>query len=629
MVESTLQVDYVKKYNRVKCEDLLKRKFFYVPSFEIYGGVAGLYDYGPLGSQLKSNVEQQWRQHFVLEEDMLEVTCSNLTLDEVLKTSGHVDKFADFMVKDTKTGTCHRADKLIEEHITKVLGKKKDMKQEEKLNLLKLQDDAGSMGPAQLDETIKQLGIKAPDTNNELSEAQPFNLMFETLIGPTGQLKGYLRPETAQGIFINFRRLLEFNNGRMPFAAAQIGLGYRNEIHPKQGLLRVREFTMAEIEHFVDPTNKQHHKFNRVKDMRLPLYSSDNQIQNTRVIIRDLSLGDAVAQQVINNETLAYFMARTYQFLMSVGIKDEAIRFRQHRPDEMAHYAQDCWDAEVETSYGWIEIAGHADRSCFDLTRHSARTKTELVAARYLKEPKPIKLVKHTVNSKEVGKVFKQDSKAIKEYIDEAPEERKQQLLAEMNENNQISIKVNDKDFVLTKDHVTFEVIDKILQEEKYVPSVIEPSFGIGRIVYCIFEHCFKQRAEDAQRTYFTFPPLIAPVKCSILPLMDKPDLNRFVQDIKSMLTRAGVSSKIDDSGQTIGKRYARTDECGIPFAITVDFDTLTEESVTLRDLHTMKQVRMKITDLPSNITQLSYGIKTWDEVLQQYPLFQSGAAAE
>ncbi len=118
-----------------------------------------------------------------------------------------------------------------------------------------------------LDKVIEELKIKAPETNNELSQALPFNLMFETLIGPTGTQKGYLRPETAQGIFINFRRLIEFNNGRMPFAAAQIGLGYRNEIHPKQGLLRVREFTMAEIEHFVDPENKQHHKFHLVKDL--------------------------------------------------------------------------------------------------------------------------------------------------------------------------------------------------------------------------------------------------------------------------------------------------------------------------------------------------------------------------
>lgn len=206
--------------------------------------------------------------------------------------------------------------------------------------------------------------------------------MFETQIGPTGTQKGYLRPETAQGIFINFRRLLEFNNGRMPFAAAQIGLGYRNEIHPKQGLLRVREFTMAEIEHFVDPDHKQHHKFQKVKDLKLPLFSAVNQETVERLVIRDMTLEHAVENKVIDNETLAYFMARTYQFLISVGIHENGIRFRQHRGDEMAHYAKDCWDAEVETSYGWIEIAGHADRSCYDLSRHAKRTKTELVAAR-------------------------------------------------------------------------------------------------------------------------------------------------------------------------------------------------------------------------------------------------------
>ncbi len=145
-----------------------------------------------------------------------------------------------------------------------------------------------------LDKVIEELKIKAPETNNELSQALPFNLMFETLIGPTGTQKGYLRPETAQGIFINFRRLIEFNNGRMPFAAAQIGLGYRNEIHPKQGLLRVREFTMAEIEHFVDPDNKQHHKFHLVKDLQLPLFSAKNQETTEKAMIRDMNLEQAV-----------------------------------------------------------------------------------------------------------------------------------------------------------------------------------------------------------------------------------------------------------------------------------------------------------------------------------------------
>ncbi len=214
----------------------------------------------------------------------------------------------------------------------------------------------------------------------------------------------------------------------------------------------------------------------------------------------------------------------------------------------MAHYAKDCWDAEVETSYGWIEIAGHADRSCYDLTRHAKRTKTELVAARQLKEPVTMKLVKVTTNNKEIGKVFKQDQKPIKEYLEEASEADKMQMLQDLETKNEVVIKLeNGKEVTLTKEFVTFETYEKTVQEEKYVPSVIEPSFGnfqnlnslgIGRIVYCVFEHCFRQREEDAQRTYFVFPPLVAPVKCSILPLLDKPELNNLVQSISKIDTK-------------------------------------------------------------------------------------------
>jgi glycyl-tRNA synthetase len=437
------------------------------------------------------------------------------------------------MVKDLKSGQCHRADKLIEEHVEKLVAKKKDMKQDEKDRLLKISYDAGAYGKDQLNQAIKELNIKAPETGNDLSEALPFNLMFETQIGPTGTQRGFLRPETAQGIFINFRRLIDFNNGRMPFAAAQIGLGFRNEIHPKQGLLRVREFTMAEIEHFVDPDNKDHHKFSRVADLKLPLFSAQNQMTVERRIINDMTLAEAVANKVIDNQTLAYFMARTYLFLQSVGISSEGIRFRQHRSDEMAHYAKDCWDAEVETSYGWIEIAGHADRSCFDLSRHARRTKTELVAARLLPEPKQVKFVKVLPNKKEIGKVFKGDSKPINDVLEEASEEEKLNFMKEFEATGEATLTLpSGKQVKLNKDFVAFELGEKTQHEEKYTPSVIEPSFGIGRIVYCIFEHCFKIRPHEASRTYFTFPPLIAPLKCSILPLIPNPELNNFVQNI-------------------------------------------------------------------------------------------------
>lgn len=186
----------------------------------------------------------------------------------------------------------------------------------------------------------------------------------------------------------------------------------------------------------------------------------------------------------------------------------------------MAHYADDCWDAEVETSYGWIEVAGHSDRSCFDLSRHAEETKVEMVAARPLKEPKMVKFIHLTLDKQKIGKTYKKDSKAICAFLDGLKEEEKAGLMKEMEENQKIKIPVNGADFELSNEFVKFEAKEKKVLEEKFIPSVIEPSYGIGRIVYCVFEHCFKMREADAQRTYFDFPPLIAPIKCTILPLM-------------------------------------------------------------------------------------------------------------
>jgi len=253
------------------------------------------------------------------------------------------------------------------------------------------------MEEKELDEVILKYKIKAPDTNNDLLHAYKFNLMFDTPIGPQGAIKGYLRPETAQGHFVNFRKLLEFNGGKIPFASASIGLGFRNEISPRSGLLRVREFTMAEIEHYVDPLNKNHKKFSLVKDMKLPLWSGKNQKDGSGVI-NDLSLEDAVAQKTIDNQTLAYFLARTYIFLTRIGVSTSGIRFRQHTEKEMAHYASDCWDAEVETSYGWIEVAGHADRTCYDLSAHSKVSGVELCASRLLPKPVLKKVIRAVLN---------------------------------------------------------------------------------------------------------------------------------------------------------------------------------------------------------------------------------------
>jgi glycyl-tRNA synthetase len=364
--------------NRKAFDDLVVRKMYVVKSFEIHDGPAGLFDYGPPGCALKANVLALWRKHFALEEAMLEMDCTNLTPSPVLEASGHVERFTDFMVKDEKTGDCFRADKLLEDVIDQYLAANPNLTIQEKEQHLIIQRQADAYDADELYDMLMKYNTKSP-TNpaNDITRPFPFNLMFKTTIGPEGTQVGFLRPETAQGLFVNFRRLLDYNSGRMPFAAAQIGLGFRNEIAPRNGLLRVREFCMAEIEHFVDPSDKSHPKFNNVADTTLILFPQDAQLGTGRTI--PMTAREAVATGVINNQTLAYFMARTHSFMVKIGVDPTRMRFRQHLRTEMAHYAADCWDLEIHMSYGWIECVGHADRSCYDLEQHSKKTGTNRI----------------------------------------------------------------------------------------------------------------------------------------------------------------------------------------------------------------------------------------------------------
>lgn len=338
----------VTAFDRAKMEDVLKRRFFYDQSFAIYGGITGQYDFGPMGCALKTNMLSAWRQFFVREEQMLEVDCSILTPEPVLKASGHVDRFADLMVKDLKNGECFRLDHLIKNHLEKissVKGATQELKDECEDIVIKLD----GMNKDEMGAVLRKYNMKSPITGNDLTDPMEFNLMFATQIGPTGLVKGFLRPETAQGIFVNFKRLLEFNQGKLPFAAAQIGNSFRNEISPRSGLIRVREFTMAEIEHFCDPNHKDHPKFDQVKDVVMTLYSACNQMDGKAA--SPITIGKAVSSGLVANQTLGYFMARIQLFLLKVGILPDRLRFRQHMNNEMAHYACDCWDAECLTSY--------------------------------------------------------------------------------------------------------------------------------------------------------------------------------------------------------------------------------------------------------------------------------------
>ncbi|XP_078008139.1 glycine--tRNA ligase isoform X2 [Phascolarctos cinereus] len=608
--------------DRVKMEDTLKRRFFYDQAFAIYGGVSGLYDLGPVGCALKNNIVQLWRQHFIQEEQILEIDCTMLTPEPVLKTSGHVDKFADFMVKDVKSGECFRADHLLKAHLQKLMSDKK-CSAEKKSEMESVLIQLDNYGQEQLADLFVNYNVKSPLTGNDLSPPVSFNLMFKTFIGPGGNMPGYLRPETAQGIFLNFKRLLEFNQGKLPFAAAQIGSSFRNEISPRSGLIRVREFTMAEIEHFVDPKEKHHPKFDSVADLTLSLYSARAQVSGQSA--HKMRLGDAVEQGVINNSVLGYFIGRIYLYLTKVGVSPEKLRFRQHMDNEMAHYACDCWDAEAKTSYGWIEIVGCADRSCYDLTCHSKATKVPLVAEKLLKEPISVNVVQFESSKAAVGRAYKKDARLVLDYLaacDEAYVTEMEKLLSEKGE---FTIETEGKTFQVTKDMVSVQRFQKTLHVEEIVPNVIEPSFGLGRIMYTVFEHTFHVRDGDEQRTFFSFPAVVAPFKCSVLPLSQNQEFMPFVKELSEALTRSGVSHKVDDSSGSIGKRYARTDEIGVAFGITIDFDTVnkTPHTATLRDRDSMRQIRAQITDLPKVICSLANGSITWSDVEARYPLFE------
>lgn len=646
------------KFDRSALEQMLIKRFFYAPSFSIYGGVAGLFDYGPPGTALQANIISLWRQHFVLEEDMLEVDCSITTPEEVLKTSGHVEKFADWMVKDLNNGEIFRADHLVEGFIQAKLegdrlareaegiistktgevakeDAKKPRKKKNPIVNVKLEDSIRAefeailakidnySGP-ELGDIITKYNITSPEANNPLSAPKEFNLMFETTIGPSGQLKGYLRPETAQGQFVNFKKLLEFNNDKVPFASCHIGKSFRNEISPRSGLLRVREFTMAEIEHYVDPEDKTHPKFLEVRTQKLRFLSSATQLLGKTDVI-EMEVGEAVDSKLVDNETLGYFLVRIYQFLIKLGIKAERLRFRQHMANEMAHYACDCWDAEIYTSYGWIECVGCADRSAYDLSVHSLKTKEKLVVRKALAQPLVYQKTQLIINRKLFGSKFKKDAKVVEEHLNSLSDAQLEELNQKLE--SSLTITANGNDYELTRDMLAIERVQVKEHVREFTPNVIEPSFGIGRILYALLEHAFWTREEDEQRGVLSFPVAVAPIKCLILPISNRTEFVASLNEIGRRLRKANISSRVDDSAASIGKRYARNDELGTPFGITVDQLTLQDGTVTLRERDSTHQIRAELSVIVGILVNLVNERTTWSEVIKVHPLISQPEA--
>lgn len=660
-------------FDRQAFESLLKRKVFLWQSFEPYGAVKGLFDYGPPLETLEAEVINIWRDHFIRTEKMMALKCSMLTPYEVLKTSGHVDKFADFCSKDPKNGEILRTDHLIKDVIeTRLNGDKEargqkidtaedDAKKKKKVakavkTAVKLDDSTVHEYEhmlATLDDCtgedmgalIKKHDIRNPSTGNEVEPPVSVNLMFQTQIGATGNFPAFLRPETAQGQFLSFQKLLEYSDGTLPFASASIGYSFRNELSPRSGLLRVREFLMAEVEHFVDPeSGKKHPKFATVKDVKLPLLSRKTQNDGgSKPTV--ISIGEAVETKLVDNETLGYFLVRIMFFMEKIGIDMKKLRFRQHMQNEMAHYAADCWDCELLNSYGWIECVGCADRSAYDLSVHMKATGYSLQATERLKEPKKVEEWTAQLDKKKSGPKFKKDAGKVQAALDQLTQDMREKLSISIQKEGKVEVDVPDMEggkVELEKDLVSFAKESRTETMRSFIPNVIEPSFGIGRILYSLMEHAYWTREGDEARSVslpeeedassrpndhfqvMSFKPTVAPVKVLVVPLQKEPKFAPLLQELEQRLDEDQISFKVDTSGVSIGKRYSRNDELGIPFGITVDYDSLEDKSFTLRDRDSTKQVRASLDDIIEAIAKMVKGKQTWADVQKKLPAFES-----
>ncbi len=476
-----------------KLHKLLIRRAMIIPTSEIYNPVAGFYDYGPIAVNIKRKVVDLWRQIFIEKDGFLEIDGATVLQEIALKASGHVDNFNDPMTECQKCHKRFRVDHLVED----ALG-----------------IDASHMSISELGKVIAEKNVICPSCGAKLGQVKPFNLMFETQIGPVDGITAYLRPETAQNIFMNFNKIFNAFGAKLPMGIGQVGRAYRNEISPRQSLIRVREFHQMELEYFFDPEEDDSIMLEKAKNVQVPMQTRQMQREGKSFAL--VTLGDAYKEGYIPAKTMAYFMAKERELLNALGIRD--FRIRHLMEDETPHYSGGNFDVEIATKFGWVEVMSLAYRTNYDLVRHS----------------------------KFSGK--------------------------------NLQVTVNDK---------------------KVMPHVIEPSIGLGRLLWCVLEHAY---VEDKERgwDWLNLPPKIAPYDICVLPLMKNSDLVRKAKEICDNL-KPLLDVSYEQSG-SIGKRYAKADEIGVPYCATVDYQTLEDNTVTIRFRNDGKQIRIPIGNLAENI---------------------------
>jgi len=436
---------------------LCKRRGFFYPASEIYGGLANTWDFGHYGTLLKNNLRDLWWKYFVLQRpDMVGIDASIFLSPQVWEASGHVSGFADALIECKNCHNRTRADHLIEDSLKiKVEG----------------------LPVEKLNETIKENKLRCPKCGkSDFTDVRKFNLLFETSIGivEESKSKAYLRGEIAQGIFLNFKNILNTMRVKLPFGIAQQGKAFRNEITMGQAVFRTLEFDLMEFEYFVRPENWE--------------------------------------------KTYTYWQKEMWNFALQIGLDEKKLHWREHEDFERSHYSKKTMDIEYEFPFGWKEMFGLAYRTDFDLKNHMQHSGRDL------------------------------------NYLDPQT-------------------------------------------HEKFIPHVIEPTFGLSRLVLTVIVNAYKeQEVNGKKRYYLALKPQIAPVKIAVFPLQKDVKLvnkaQKIYQDLKNDLV-----AEFDSSGN-IGQMYRRQDEVGTPFCATVDYQSLEDDMVTLRDRDSMQQERIKISDL-------------------------------
>ncbi|GDY16638.1 glycine--tRNA ligase [Nitrosopumilaceae archaeon] len=479
-------------------EDVMKlalERGFYFPSCEVYADAqAGFWEYGPCGVSLKNKFLELWRRELIRRDGMMEIDGSQIMSKSVFEASGHLGNFADPIIKCTKCKATFRADRTIFE-ISKI-------------------EIPESADLEEFDNAILQNNIKCPKCKGDFESTKKFNMMFKVGIGPEEE-PAYLRPETCQSIFVDFPRLFKTMRGKLPLGIAQVGKSFRNEISPRQSLLRLREFYQAEIEVFCNPTKlDEMEKFSEIADTILRI-QVDSKLQV-------MTCKEAVESKIIPNKFVAYYLAILIEFYEKTGIDVTKSRFRKLGDKEKAFYAQVAFDFEVETTIGWLELVACNYRSDYDLSSHAKKSKEK------------------------------------------------------------------------------FEVMDN---EDKVLPHVFEISMGIDRSLYTILEHSLYEDKEN-ERTVLSLKPYLAPIHIGVLSLIKKDGLKEKTDEIYLQIKRK-YDVFLDHSG-AIGRRYRRLDEIGAPFAITVDHQSLEDQTVTLRKRDSMEQNRIKISEIDSILSEFT-----------------------